>query len=210
MKTQLLNCRRLTAGVVFPPYQLQQQQVNRIYADITERYPFQMLQHLPDGGRMANPADDFFIQTARMQINDNVDYFQSSKERTIELFNMAQERLNIPQFMTFGIKLTAFLPVEDGADAARLIEQAMLGSVKSELDILGQGRKGVGLRFVLHQNGVHELKIEPFFNDPSQIYVELDVQHTNPFNDLSLIESKMDAAYNYLFGEVKDFLTAIG
>ena len=210
MKTQLLSCRRLTAGVVFPPYQLQQQQVNRIYADITERYPFQMLQHLPDGGRMANPADDFFIQTTRMQINDNVDYFQSSKERAIELFRMAQDRLNIPQFMTFGIKLTAFLPVEDGADAAQLIEQAMLGSVQSELDILGQGRKGVGLRFVLHQNGVHELKIEPFFNDPTQIYIELDVQHTNPFNDLSSIEPKMDAAYNYLFGEVKDFLTAIG
>ena len=210
MKTQLLSCRRLTAGVVFPPYQLQQQQVNRIYADITERYPFQMLQHLPDGGRMANPADDFFIQTTRMQINDNVDYFQSSKERAIELFRMAQDRLNIPQFMTFGIKLTAFLPVEDGADAAQLIEQAMLGSVQSELDILGQGRKGVGLRFVLHQNGVHELKIEPFFNDPTQIYIELDVQHTNPFNELSSIEPKMDAAYNYLFGEVKDFLTAIG
>ena len=210
MKTQLLTCRRMTAGVVFPPYQLQQQQVNRIYADITERYPFQMLQHLPDGGRMANPADDFFIQTSRMQINDNVDYFQSSKERAVELFGMAQERLNIPQFLTFGIKLTAFLPVEDADDAAELIERSMLSSVKTELDILGQGRKGVGLRFVLHQNGVHELKIEPFFNDPSQIYVELDVQHTNPFNDLSSIEPKMDAAYNYLFGEVKDFLTAIG
>lgn len=209
MKTELLACRRLTAGVVYPPYQLQQQQVNRIYADITERYPFQTLQHLPDGARMANPAGDFFIQTTRMQVNDNVDYFQSSKERTVDLFRMAQERLSIPQFVTFGVKLTAFLPIE-GADSARIIESTALASIKDNMEILGPGRKGVGLRFVLHQDGVHELKIEPFFNDLSQLYVELDVQHPTPFNDLGMVEPKMDAAYDYLFREVQGFLETLG
>src|ERR1035437_6574744 len=105
MRTELLTCRRMTVGVVYAPFQLQQQ-VNHIYAEITERYPFQTMQHLPDGARMANPTGDFFIQTTRMQINDNVDYFQSSKERAIDLFRLAQNRLHIPQFMTFGIKLT--------------------------------------------------------------------------------------------------------
>ncbi len=209
MKTELLACRRLTAGVVYQPYQLQQQQVNRIYADITERYPFQTLQHLPDGARMANPAGDFFIQTTRLQVNDNVDYFQSSKQRAADLFRMAQERLNIPQFVTFGVKLTAFLPLE-GKDSARLLEDSALASIKDNMEILGPGRKGVGLRFVLHQDGVHELKIEPFFNDLSQLYVELDVQHPNPFTDLSVVEPKMDAAYDYLFREVQGFLETLG
>jgi hypothetical protein len=209
MKTELLACRRLTAGVVYPPYQLQQQQVNRIYADVTERYPFQTLQHLPDGARMANPTGDFFIQTTRMQVNDNVDYFQSSKERAIDLFRMAQERLNIPQFVTFGVKLTAFLPIE-GANAAQIIENTALASIKDNTEILGPGRKGVGLRFVLHQDGVHELKIEPFFNDLSQLYIELDVQHPTPFNDLGVVEPKMDAAYDYLFREVQGFLETLG
>ena len=45
---------------------------------------------------MANPTGDFFIQTTRMQINDNVDYFQSSKERAIDLFRIAQSRLEHP------------------------------------------------------------------------------------------------------------------
>ena len=208
MKTELLTCRRLTAGVVYPPYQLQQQQVNRIYADITERYPFQTLQHLPDGARMANPAGDFFIQTTRMQINENVDYFQSSKEKTLDLFGMAQTRLNVPQFVTFGIKLTAFLPVE-GATSAEVLENTALSSIKDYMEILGPGRKGAGLRFVLHQDGVHELKIEPFFNDLSQLYVELDVQHPSPFNDLETVEPRMDAAYDYLFREVQGFLETL-
>ncbi|MGB9588803.1 MAG: hypothetical protein ACPL7O_11545, partial [Armatimonadota bacterium] len=73
----------------------------------------------------------------------------------------------------------------------------------------GQGRKGTGLRIVLHQQGIHELKIEPFFGDPSQLYIELDVQHPEPFADLSSIEDKMDAAYEYLFGNVSRFLSVL-
>lgn len=195
--------------MVYPPYQLQQQQVNRIYADITERYPYQTLQHLPDGARMANPAGDFFIQTTRLQVNENVDYFQASKEKALDLFQLAQAKLEIPQFLTFGVKLTAFLPMEQGANSAVALENAALSSIKDTMDILGPGRRGVGLRFVLHQDGVHELKIEPFFSDPTQLYVELDVQHPNPFTDLNVIEPKMDAAYDYLFREVQGFLESL-
>ena len=208
MKTELLTCRRLTAGVVYAPLQLNQQQVNRIYADVTERYPFQTLQHLPDGARMANPNGDFFIQTTRMQVNEGVDFFQSSKEKSLDLFRIAQDKLNIPQFMTFGIKLTAFLPIE-GRTSAEVLEDSALKAIKDNMEILGPGRKGVGLRFVLHQDGVHELRIEPFFNDISQLYVELDVQHPSPFNDLSLVEPRMDAAYDYLFREVQGFLETL-
>ena len=210
MKTELLSCRRLTAGVVYQPIQLQQQQVNRIYADVTERHPFQTLQHLPDGARMANSSGDFFIQTTRMQINDNVDYFQSSKEKTIDLFRAAQTGFLSRSFMTFGIKLTAFLPTDKGVSSAELVENSALKAIKDNIELLGPGRKGVGLRFVLHQDGVHELKIEPFFSDPTQLYIELDVQHPNPFNDLDVIESKMNAAYDYLFREVQGFLETLG
>lgn len=210
MKSEHLTCRKLTAGIVYPPYQLQHQQVNRIYADITERYPYQSLQHLPDGARMANPTSDFFIQTGRMQINENVDYFQSSKEKALDLFRIAQEKLNVPQFVTFGVKLTAFLPVDGPRNAAEVLESSVLGAIKDNLELLGPGRQGTGLRFVLHQDGIHELKIEPFFGDLTQIYVELDVQHPNPFNDLGLVESRMDAAYDYLFREVSGFLETLG
>lgn len=209
MKTDTLTCRRLTAGIVYQPYQLQPQQVNKIYAEITERYPFQSLQHLPDGARMANPNGDFFIQTSRMQINDSVDYFQSSKEKAVDLFKITQNRLNIPQFATFGIKLTAFLTLESGQNATQILEQSALKSIYDNLELLGPGRQGTGLRIVLHQDGVHELKIEPFFSDQSQLYVELDVQHPVPFNDVSIVEAKMDAAYDYIFREVAGFLETL-
>lgn len=209
MKSELLTCRKLTAGLVFQPYQLQHPQVNRIYADITERYPYQTLQHLPDGARMANPNGDFFIQTTRIQINEAVDHFQSTKEKTLDMFSIAQDKLLIPQFVTFGVKLVAFLPIDGPMNSAHVLENTALGSIKNNLELLGPGRQGTGLRFVLHQDGVIELKIEPFFSDVQQLYVELDVQHPNPFNDLSIIESRIDAAYDYLFREVSGFLDTL-
>ena len=133
MNTELLVCKKLTAGVVFSPYQLHPNQVNKIYAEITERYPFQSLQHLPDGARMSNPNCDFFIQTNRLQVNDSVEFFHSSKERAIELMIMAQSRLNIPVFNTFGVKINAFLPMTDGRDAASVLEDTVFKSAKNSL-----------------------------------------------------------------------------
>lgn len=208
MNADALTLRRLTAGVIFPPYPLNPVDVNRLYADITEHYPYQSLQHLPDGARMFNPENDCFIQTSRIQVNENVVHFLPTKEKIIDLFEMIQNRLNIPQFMTFGIKLTAFLPMNEAPAAARFIEDRMLPEITKNAGILGEGRQGTGIRMIIHQDGIHELKIEPFFGDLSQMYVELDVQHPAPFNDIKSVEPKIQAAYDYLFGPVKEFVAS--
>lgn len=208
MNPELLTLQRLTAGMLYPPRVVQPVEINRIYAAITERYPYQSLQHLPDGARMANPDGDCFIQQTRVQINETVRHFQSAKEKCLDLFEIVHSHLNIPQFMTFGVKLTASLPMNEAPRAAQFVENNMLPGLTENLGILGGGRQGVGIRMVFHRDAVYELKIEPFFSDLSQLYVELDVQHPTPFNDISIIECKMDSAYRYLFGEVRDFLNS--
>jgi len=208
MNPELLTLRRLTVGVLYPPKGFHPAEINHIYANITERYPYQSLQHLPDGARMANPDGDCFIQQNRIQINETVMHFQAAKEKCLDMFGIIQNHLKIPQFMTFGIKLTAFVPMNEAPRAAQYIENKMLGGMADNLELLGPGRQGVGLRIVIHKDGIREIKIEPFFSDLSQMYVELDVQHPEPFMDIMSVEPKMDAAYNYLFGEVRDFLVS--
>jgi len=209
MNPELISCRRLTAGLLYRPLPLQGVNLNRLYAIITERFPYQTLQHLPDGIRMANPGNDCFVQQARVQVNENVVHFESSKEKCLEIFGIVRERLNIQQFLTFGIKLTAFLPLSGPDEAARFIESRALAISDSQWELLGPGRKGTGLRIVLHREGIHELRVEPFFNDPSQLYLELDVQHREPFTALDGIEGKIDAAYSFVFGPLKDFLVSL-
>lgn len=209
MNPELMVCRRLTAGLIFPPTALQNVNLNRLYADITERFPYQSLQHLPDGIRMANADGDCFVQQTRIQVNENIIHFQSSKEKTVEIFNICRGFLGIQQFLSFGVKLTAMLPFDSPQDSVSFIDQRMLKITEPQWELLGDGRKGTGLRIVLHQDGIHELKIEPFFNDPSQLYLELDVQHPEPFNDLNGIEGQMDAAYGFVFGQLKRFLSSM-
>lgn len=211
MNSELLTCKHFTAGIIYPPLQLQQLDLNRLYAAITERYPYQTFQHLPDGAQMANPnGDSCFVQQTRMQVNENVEHFPVTKERCMDLFRIIQDRLRIPQFLTFGIKLTAFLPFQQPPDATEFMENQVLAGLRDSLDLLGEGRRGTGLRIVLHRDGIHEVRIEPFYNDLSQLYVEVDVQHPAPFTNLADVEPKMLAAYDYLFGEVARFIGAFG
>jgi hypothetical protein len=114
---------------------------------------------------------------------------------------MVQRRFNIQQFLNLGVKLLAFLPMDRAPAAADFIQERMLPGLKDKLDILGNGRQGTGIRVRLQQDGIHDLRIEPFFNDLSQLYVELDVQHPFPFGDLGLVEPRIEAAYGYLFGK---------
>ncbi|MDO8683175.1 MAG: hypothetical protein Q7N50_06805 [Armatimonadota bacterium] len=206
MNPELLTCRRLTAGLVYPPINLEPVIVNRLYAVISERYPYQTLTHLPDGARMANPQNDCFIQLTRIQVNEEIVHFQTAKETALDIFETIQKHLAIPQFLTFGVKLTAFASLDGPGAAVDFVEKGLFGGQSETLDILGDGRQGTGLRIVLHRDGAYELKIEPFFNDTSQLYVELDVQHPSPFSGLEGLEVKFDGAYNYLFGEVREYL----
>ncbi|MDH7482435.1 MAG: hypothetical protein QHH26_10765 [Armatimonadota bacterium] len=208
MNPELMTCQRLTAGILYPPLQIQMVDLNRLYAVITERYQYHNLTHLPDGVRMANPTGDCFIQTTRIQVNEAVVHFQASKEKCLDIFQIVSERLNIQKYLTFGIKLTALLPLSKPDAAPQFTEAHLLAIRPDQWALLGPGRKGAGLRVVLHQDGIHDLRIEPFFNDTSQLYIELDVQHPEPFDSLEGIEEKMDSAYNYLFGNLKDFLAS--
>lgn len=209
MNLELLSCRRLTAGLLYQPMPFQSVDLNRLYALITEQYPYQALQHLPDGIRMTNPDGDCFIQQARIQVNEGVMYFQASKEKSMDIFKIATDKLGINQFLTFGVKLTGFLPTDEENGASKFMDTRALAIRPEEWELLGAGRRGAGLRIVLQQDGVYEVKIEPFFGDLSQLYVELDIQHPEPFIGLESVETRMDAAYDFFFNNIKSFLASL-
>ena len=113
--------------------------------------------------------------------------------------------------MTIVIQLSdKILPFNQPPDATAFMEKRILAGLHDKLDLLGEGRQGTGLRIILHRDGIHEVRIEPFYNDLSQLYVEVDVQHPSPFANLSDVEGKMTAAYDYLFGEVARFIESFG
>ncbi len=212
LNTELLSCRRLTTGLMFPARQFQPGELNRLYAQVTEQYPYQTLQHLPDGVRMANPENDCIIQggqipnPGRIQINENdFFHFEAAKQKVLQVFRIVCDELSVQQFLAFGVKLTAFLPTQDRS-SAEIIENSALGGFKPLLDELGTGRQGTGLRVVLHNDGVFDLRIEPFFGDLSNLYIELDLQQPEPFNNLDSLDARMSRAYKFLNEDIRTML----
>jgi len=211
MNLELLTCRRVTSGILYPPSSLQKGDLTRLYAEINERYEYGTFHFLPDGARMAQLEDELLIQQTRIQVNEAVQvHFEMAKEKTLDLFQIITTRLGLRQFLAFGTKIIATLPADGAMAATTFIERSMLKITEEQFGYLGPGRRGTGIRMNFQKEGsIYDLRIEPFFADLSQIYIELDAQFPQPFNDLSGIEGKMDKVYGYLFGEVRDFLGVV-
>ena len=80
------------------------------------------------------------------------------------------------------------------------------GALKNKLAVLGGGFKGIGMRILLHEEAVRQVKIEPFFGDLSSIYIEVDTQYPKPIKSLEEIDERVDECYNYIFDNIAAFL----
>jgi len=210
MNVDLLTVRRFTAGVIYPPITLTRNDLTFLFDWISQRFDYNTLSLLPDGARIAQGENEIYIQNARTQVNEAVaTHFHMVKERATRIFETVMEQLRVTQFQVFGVKLIAFQPAN--GSAAALLEDRLLAATPAQLAILGAGRRGTGFRLnFLKDNANYDLRIEPYFADLSQIFVELDVNYQVPMASLQEMGPRMDRVYEYLFGEVRQFLASLG
>ena len=205
MNTEMLECKRLTVGALYRPMRIDHALLDRIYADITRKYPYSDLKHLPDGIRMANGnVNDFFVQNNRLQVNEPVEVFHAAKEKAMDLFDMASRSLNISEFAATGVKIIAAIPTGKG-EAGNILLREVFGALGNKFSVLGGGFKGAGLRVVLHEEAVRQVKIEPFFGDLSSIYIEVDTQYPKPVKKLEEIDEAVNGCYDYIFENIAAF-----
>ena len=57
-----------------------------------------------------------------------------------------------------------------------------------------------------HADSMYDLRIEPQIQDLSKLWIELEIQHRGSFKGLKELGPRMQAAYDYLFTEVRNFL----
>jgi hypothetical protein len=211
MNLDLMACHRFTSGLVFPPMNFQRSDLTRLYAEISERYEYNNFMFIPDGARLAQGDDELYIQQSRIQINEGIPvHFNMTKEKALDLFRSITDRLGVRQYLAFGIKQIAFQPMDNAASAAAFIENNLIQIDPQRFERLGPGRQGTGLRFNFQRDeSAWDLKIEPFYKNPTHLYIDLDVQFARPFNDLSGLEGVMDGVYGYLFREVREFLSTV-
>ncbi|MEI6916312.1 MAG: hypothetical protein WCL39_14350 [Armatimonadota bacterium] len=216
MNTELLNVTRMTAGMLYPGRAFQQADLNQLYASVTQKFPFQNLQQLPNGIRMANNDNDLILQGNQppqpglLQVNfGSMLHFEVAKEQSLQVFEIVADELGIQAFFGFGIKLTGFLPAPDEKTAKQILEDSVFSGFKNGLNQLGDSRLGTGFRVLFNKgiNTTFDLKIEPFFQDVKLLFIEVDAQFQSEFNGIDPIEERMDNAYRFLNEDVRSVLS---
>lgn len=203
-----IHLARMTAGILYQPVTIDRQALANLYAQASSVFEFTTFNLLPDGGRMAVSAapdsDDLVIQVNRAQVNMNLGApIEAIVQRAMAQFDAVRQFLRLQQYQAFGVKmLGTFALGEPGPD---FLENRLIRA-DAPLDRLGIGRVGSGFRFNFQRDGVWDVRIEPFFRDVSQIYVEVDAQKNEPFGDLKDAQEWMEGVERYCRRELLDFL----
>ena len=195
----------MTAGILYPPAPVDRQSLANFYAQASSVFEFATFNLHNAGGRMAVAEDDLIIEPNRAQVNMNLAAapFEAVTQRAIAQFDAVRQAFNIKEFQAFGVKILASFPL--GEPSAMFMENRLIRP-DAPLDRLGLGRVGTGFRFNFQRDGVWDVRLEPFFRDVSQIYVEVDAQKTEGFTDLKEAAAWMENVERYCRREIVDFL----
>ena len=208
MNLELLTCQRLTAALLYPPISPSRNDLALFFSALSQRFDVSSLTYLPDGARLSQGDTEILVQQSRTQVTMSFStHFQGLRDQVIEVFRLVVEQFNIRSFSAFGVKLIAFQPTEESS--ADILERNLLAASPERLAQLGPGRTGTGFRFNFRREAIYDLRIEPYFLDLNQLYIELDINLPQAFSSLDEMTPCLGRAYDYLLGDVREFLASL-
>lgn len=215
LEHKLLREDRLVVGFFvqpkkYPPGPFSRSHLALLYSKITERYNYPTFNQLPNGAVMLRPETQSHVQLQELlvQVNDAIDvHFDATKAKVLEIFELISQQFQLDTFANLGVKVMVRWPVSGDRQASKFLEEKYLKISDASFDILGSGRDATGLRFHFNRSSsMYDLHIQPYLQDLSKLYIDVDIQYPGPFNGLEQVGPRIQAAYTYLFGEVQRFL----
>ena len=213
---KLLREERLIAGFFvqprkYPPGPFDRGQLAMLYSKVTEKYNYPNFNQLPNGAVMLQPATQSHVQLQELlvQVNEAIElHFNATKEKVLDIFEIVTQHFQLDNLANLGVKLIARWPVSGDRQASKFLEDKYLKISETSFGILGPGRDATGFRFHFNRgsSGLYDLRIEPHLQDLSKLSIEIDIQYPGLFSGLKGVGPQIQAAYDYLFSEVKSFL----
>lgn len=212
---KLLREERLIAGFLvqpqkYPPGPFDRSQLAMVYSKVTQKYDYPSFNQLPNGAVMLQPATQSHVQLQELlvQVNEAIAiHFNATKDKVLDIFEIVTRHFQLDTFHNFGVKLIARWPVSGDNQASKFLEDKYFKISETSFGILGSGRDASGMRFHFnHGDSMYDLRVEPQIQDLSKLWIELDIQCRGSFKGLKEFGTHMQAAYDYLFNEVRNFL----
>lgn len=199
--------------LLYPPtVRLERGKLTQLYSAVCAYKPYAQFAFLPDGARMLNDDGSFLKLgpdrfTYKERIPDNQSTYATVRdfERMVHDF---WDAFTPGVFVVQETLLEAVWPVEDRA-APELLEEHFLRFGRAEAAGLGAPCAGIGLKLVFPSFApakTVELRLEPYFRDPSQLFLALSSQDVQPVQAPGAAGDRVRWLERFLGHEVATFV----
>ena len=201
--------------VVYPPREFQQAALLQLFSDMCGPFGFQSLKLLTDNRGVifsAEKENRCEILRDKIVIREevNVTSFESFCASTLEMMNLIVQRINPPVFISQQNLVRMLYPLDSTQAANQFLVQSFLRLPEGLGQKLGRPLAGVGLRLVFpptpNSPDEFQLRIEPYFRDQTQIFLELAGRFFPPFKNLDEVRSRLRVTYDFLKSSMETLL----
>jgi len=204
----------LQCVLVYPPtVRLDRGKLTGLYSAVCAYKPYAQFQFLPDGARMLNDdGSQMRLGPDRLAYKERIPANQSTFATVGDFEHIVQdfwESFTPGIFVMQEVALEALWPLDGGITAQDFLESRFLRFGRSEAGELGAACAGVGLKLVYPQHApgkAVELRLEPFFRDPHQLFLAVSTQDVQPVQTHVATGERVRWAEHFLGHEVANFV----
>lgn len=201
--------------LLYPPRELQQQMLLELFNEMCGTYGFQSFNLIPEG----KGAVFFTGKESRCEIlkdktivreEGGAISFESFSENVMGMMSTVTQRLQPPVFVGQQNVLRMLYPLSNRQTASGFLMETFLRMPDGLVSQLGRPLAGIGLRLVFPPTSdspsEYQLRIEPYFRDQTQLYLELVGRFLPPFKELEESSVRLRATYDFLKSAVGSLL----
>ena len=214
MNPELLRTIHFSMEVVTPPMgNMEKSQLAELYSKIIGRYDYDSYNFLGNGAQFANNtgslirilSDRIFFQEDNLQAD-----IQIYIEKTIDILKMIKDRYNLQAYLFQVITLRALWTCNPDLNSRDLLLEKVIKCNEEDWARLERPIAGAGIRINMPGNdNVMDVRIEPWFRDLSQLFIELRGEFPKPVQEIDNVGQRTHETYHFLFENIQKLIIGL-
>ncbi len=211
------------AELIHPPKQHQPADLQRVHslAFGDDRCQYQNFTLIPGGAALSNPQTQVNMVSSatflpdRLQVREEISGIsrEDFQDRVARLCGLSFQILNVGQFLIQNFIVRSLVNARNFYDSREFISRSLLNMEEEDFACLQRLPQIMGVRMVFPQTdenrGMFNIRVESYAAEPRSIFIEnvgifKSVINQNNLSDLT---SNFFATYDYIDGNVVDFIS---
>jgi hypothetical protein len=211
MNPELLKTIHYSTEIIYPPLQnLEKQSLVDFYSNISKIYEYPSFTLIPNGAQLSHPngsalrllPDRVYLQDEDAQLD-----IQHFVDKSRYVMDYMQNSMNISNILFQTVVIRSLWPCGPGISSRDILMNNFFNFNDDDYATLGRPVGGAGIRLNLPgDKEILDIRIEPWFRNMNQLFIEIRGEFTNSDNKPSLQAERINKVYDYLFQDISRFV----